>query len=754
MARRVYFASLREWARKNWKNISASAAALGTSVGLVFFYLASIGAITINGYSGDSVCAGTTVDPCYAYINFTANEDVYLYPATYDPWGRNTTFDFNPNVQSWKLQRKWGSYWRDLPLNQSCTGTWCGAPSSDSSVKYSVAFRKGKSYEIRIVALKHDPTQTIKWSAFDGKVDPYWKAINASYVFNKLEKNDAGKGEAVFQMSNTVPVNPRDINISFNNKCGVIKSYDLLVEKNCTKEIPTYKKKYVCRQVNISFSNSTSEEKNKNYCYQEDVISGYENVTSKCYEKPTNKELLNQKYNLKVNIEPQVCNGTLKYAVDWIPSINKYSLPLIMKEWAWFNSSWTRRVPIEINSSENLYDYQVKLVVPYDADMQSDFDDLRFTDENDVILDYWIQNVSSSSKAIVWVKTNLSTSNGTQIYMYYGNPTIGNNSNGTNTFLLFDDFEGSFDSSKWYNGTDTGGMVRQKNGYLELYNRGYVKTNNRFNVTSTVGIQSNMLWNAVVPRGGYGFIHFYDRLDNLNGKWALNAHYSYNRNELLLRTSDNGYNFYPGNNYITSGYTNWTSYYFDNKQGLNLTGANGGTASRSHNTDLQMFKYSINVGYYDYPLSRIYWMFLRNYYLPEPTIALGSEQQNYGSLSINLSYGPPGTSVFRFEDCGPGFENSSAQPQGQNITYGIDYVCNNGTGGSGDLQVKLSNSLNTGWTWYASNTSASSNLVAITTSYQTIYHSLAQDACTYIWHVANCSYVTQAPGAYEQYNIQ
>ena len=88
MSKRVYFASMKKWFQDNWKTISGMSAATGTSIGLIFFYLAQIGAITVRGYSGDMVCAGTIEDPCYAYINFTANEDIYLYPTGYDPWGR------------------------------------------------------------------------------------------------------------------------------------------------------------------------------------------------------------------------------------------------------------------------------------------------------------------------------------------------------------------------------------------------------------------------------------------------------------------------------------------------------------------------------------------------------------------------------------------------------------------------------------------------------------------------------------------
>ena len=145
------------------KRLIAGGISVGTLIGGIFLYLSMIGAITITGYSGDSICRGTEENPCYAYINFTANEDVFIYPVDYDPWGRETPFNFDPNVESWKLQRSWGEGWRNIPLDRPCTGTWCGLSNSKDVRKFSIAFREGRTYQIRIVALKNSPYETIKW---------------------------------------------------------------------------------------------------------------------------------------------------------------------------------------------------------------------------------------------------------------------------------------------------------------------------------------------------------------------------------------------------------------------------------------------------------------------------------------------------------------------------------------------------------------------------------------------------------------
>ncbi|HUV84312.1 MAG TPA: hypothetical protein VMV86_01305, partial [Methanosarcinales archaeon] len=71
MSKRVYSESVKKW-------LIGAGISGGTLIGSIFLYLALTGSIEVLGYSGDSVCAGTIDDPCYAYINFTANEDIFI----------------------------------------------------------------------------------------------------------------------------------------------------------------------------------------------------------------------------------------------------------------------------------------------------------------------------------------------------------------------------------------------------------------------------------------------------------------------------------------------------------------------------------------------------------------------------------------------------------------------------------------------------------------------------------------------------
>ncbi|MBI4848076.1 MAG: DUF2341 domain-containing protein, partial [Nitrospirae bacterium] len=120
---------------------------------------------------------------------------------------------------------------------------------------------------------------------------------------------------------------------------------------------------------------------------------------------------------------------------------------------AWYDSSWSKRQLITITGSTVgiVTNYAVKIDVAYDSDMQTDFDDIRFTSSNGTTtLDHWRGTYTNSGTGTFWVKIpSIPVSPGTvTIYMYYGNASVSSASNGTNTFVFFDDFE-SGNLSKW-----------------------------------------------------------------------------------------------------------------------------------------------------------------------------------------------------------------------------------------------------------------------------------------------------------------
>ncbi|MCA9354007.1 MAG: DUF2341 domain-containing protein [Candidatus Kaiserbacteria bacterium] len=137
----------------------------------------------------------------------------------------------------------------------------------------------------------------------------------------------------------------------------------------------------------------------------------------------------------------------------------------------WFNTSWSKRQRVRvINSDATPYtDVAVKLTVPYDADMQTDFDDLRFTDASGTTsIEYWKERYNTGSEATVWIKVpTLAADAVTEIYMYYGNVSATSSSDASNTFDVYDDFEDN-DISEYSGDThlfNTAGTFAYGGGY-------------------------------------------------------------------------------------------------------------------------------------------------------------------------------------------------------------------------------------------------------------------------------------------------
>ncbi len=106
---------------------------------------------------------------------------------------------------------------------------------------------------------------------------------------------------------------------------------------------------------------------------------------------------------------------------------------------------WENRIPVTIteHSGSALINHQVRVDLNFTTGMKADFSDIRFTTSNgQTLIDFWIEDYTASTEAIVWVEVpNLPASTTTDIYVYYSNPTAITASNGTNTFVFFDHFD-------------------------------------------------------------------------------------------------------------------------------------------------------------------------------------------------------------------------------------------------------------------------------------------------------------------------
>ncbi|MDD4409791.1 MAG: DUF2341 domain-containing protein, partial [Candidatus Pacebacteria bacterium] len=163
----------------------------------------------------------------------------------------------------------------------------------------------------------------------------------------------------------------------------------------------------------------------------------------------------------------------------------------------WWDYSFSKRKVVTItNPSTTLTDYQVKMNVVYDSDMQSDFDDLRFTAGDKMTpLDYWIESKVDGGSAIVWVNIkNIGSSGPTKAYMYYGNSDAVSESDGEHTFDFFDDFD-SLDN--W----NQMGTVSVSDGLLNISN-GAVSTHYQIASKKTFG--SDIALRSRLKSGHFG----------------------------------------------------------------------------------------------------------------------------------------------------------------------------------------------------------------------------------------------------------
>ena len=115
---------------------------------------------------------------------------------------------------------------------------------------------------------------------------------------------------------------------------------------------------------------------------------------------------------------------------------------------------------ITLNPATPEDDYQIKILLDstnFDySKTKFDGSDVRFFDQDQLPLSYWVETWDVSGTSTIWVKIpNAGTS---VISMVYGDPSANSLSNGESTFILFDDFEGStLDLTKWYTDVDVPG---------------------------------------------------------------------------------------------------------------------------------------------------------------------------------------------------------------------------------------------------------------------------------------------------------
>jgi len=199
----------------------------------------------------------------------------------------------------------------------------------------------------------------------------------------------------------------------------------------------------------------------------------------------------------------------------------------------WYNASWTYRKPVQIDNSSNgssLTDYQLLLTVDTStlitaAKMKTDCADLRITDsDGTTLLSYWIEtSTCNTAETKVWIKVpSIAASGYKHIYLYYGNASASAVSSGSDTFILFDDFDdNSLDTAKWTTVSGGGGSVSETNQELAVStdgtNRTYLRSLDTLSAPYVMdyqakraeNIEAQIHWDGIIqgtydqPRNGY-----------------------------------------------------------------------------------------------------------------------------------------------------------------------------------------------------------------------------------------------------------
>lgn len=152
---------------------------------------------------------------------------------------------------------------------------------------------------------------------------------------------------------------------------------------------------------------------------------------------------------------------------------------------AWM-AGWLRRKKQPVTGgSLDLVSYPIKITLTYDADMKSDFSDVRFaTNDGRTPLCAYLHSYTASTSAVFYVLYPNSIES-RDIYIYYGNSSATLASNIANVFTLGDDFnDNSIDTTKWAVVNEGGGSIAETNQEIQVTsdgtNRVYLKSKDTF----------------------------------------------------------------------------------------------------------------------------------------------------------------------------------------------------------------------------------------------------------------------------------
>lgn len=243
-------------------------------------------------------------------------------------------------------------------------------------------------------------------------------------------------------------------------------------------------------------------------------------------------------------------------------------------------------------ASGALTDHQLKLAVAYEAAMQGDFDDLRFTQaDGTTLVDAWAEVIVTDTSATAWVEFPTTPANTVeQIYrMYYGNAGATSYWDGSATFL------------QWHGSATTSFLDSLVIPYQNIAYESKMKV-----TASSHNIYMGVSNNADMNLG-----------DNLRLHAYLTDRYVAARNDGTQSYLTEAPGF-PINTYVKTLFTIDTATLYGYVDSNEI--GSGGVSSNLPNTDMGLCVY-IDYGTYVQD-----WSFARKYVANPPTYAFGAEQ--------------------------------------------------------------------------------------------------------------------------------
>ena len=154
-----------------------------------------------------------------------------------------------------------------------------------------------------------------------------------------------------------------------------------------------------------------------------------------------------------IRFDDSDCQLTEQVAYRWRSDDGGLGVP--DSEWFDLDFAYRQQVRVANNSGEAYTGVVVPVTVPYDADMRTDFNDLRFTtDDGTTLTSHWLEKSVASTEAELWVTVpSLPADETVQLFMYYGSSTAASVSSSTAVFTAVDDFESNSIAS--YSGDTT-----------------------------------------------------------------------------------------------------------------------------------------------------------------------------------------------------------------------------------------------------------------------------------------------------------